>query len=614
MIAIHTLILIFASCLLTADAADYLSPEYSAGTPDGKTLFVTCATSDSLLLFDTVHRKLSGEWILRCKPSGVAAVGDDTVYVTGGGIAGMLYKLGAQGKPVGEVATGHTSLSPVVSSDGATVYVLNRFDNSVVAVDAVKMKVIDTVSVVREPHAAALGADGRLLFVVNHLPFCSALNGAVASVVSVIDTQTFKCIKNIPLPNGSTGVRGIAASPDGSYMYVTHTLGRYQLPTTQLERGWMNTAGLSVLNGKTGDYVNTVLLDDLDQGAANPWGVAVSPDGKTLVVAHGGTREISVIDRMALHDRLDKALKNERVTATTHTAGDVPNDLAFLSGIRRRVKLAGDGPRGVVIAGACAYTCLYYSDSLAGVSLGNSKSSPFYLQLRQHPHPEKDPVRRGEMLWNDGSICFQEWQSCASCHPDGRTDGLNWDLLNDGIGNPKQTKSLVYCHLTPPTMVTAVRPDMEACNRKGLTHILFVVRPEEDARCIDAYVRSLKPVPSPYLVNGQLSKNAEKGAKLFVSAGCAICHPTDKRGPDGERLFSDLKKHNLGLGRDNESDRAFDTTTLVETWRTAPYLYDGRALTMEELLTTCNPKNMHGATKDLTKEEIKALAEYVLSL
>jgi len=154
---------------------------------------------------------------------------------------------------------------------------------------------------------------------------------------------------------------------------------------------------------------------------------------------------------------------------------------------------------------------------------------------------------------------------------------------------------------------------MATCNRKGMTHIQFVVRPEEDALCIDEYVKSLKPVPSPYLVKGSLSKNAKKGEKLFKKAGCAECHPSGRDGPKGERLFTNLKKYNLELGVGNEEGREFDTPALVETWRTAPYLYDGRALTMEEVLTACNPKETHGATKNLKPEEIKALAEYILS-
>ena len=38
------------------------------------------------------------------------------------------------------------------------------------------------------------------------------------------------------------------------------------------------------------------------------------------------------------------------------------------------------------------------------------------------------------------------------------------------------------------------------------------------------------------------------------------------------------------------------------------------ALTMEEVLTTANPGDRHGETSKLSKEEIKDLAEYVLSL
>lgn len=591
----------------------YLSPEYLATAPDGKTVYVTAATSSKLLVFDAAGSKVAGEWGLKCDPSGVAVAADGTVYVTGGGVEGMLYKLSPAGKVVGKVAVGHTPMAPVVSPDGLTVYVLNRFNNSVSAVDAAKMKVRATVPVLREPHAAVLGAGGKLLFVANHLPACRATDDVVSAAVSVIDTATFKVVKNVPLPNGSTGVRGIGASPDGKAVYVTHTFGRYQLPTTQLERGWMNTAGLSVLSGETGDYVNTALLDDVDLGAANPWGVAVTPDGKSLLVAHAGTREVSIIDREALHARLEKAAKNEKVTEVTKSAADVPNDLSFLVTIRRRVKVNGDGPRGLAIADGRILAACYFADALAEIKLADAAPKASLLPLGPAVDLSKDRVRRGEMLWNDGAMCFQQWQSCASCHPDGRTDGLNWDLVNDGIGNPKQTKNMVYSHLTPPTMVTGIREDMATCNRKGMTHIQFVVRPEEDGLCLDAYVMSLKPVPSPYLEGGSLSREAKRGAKVFKKAGCAECHPSSKDGPKGERLFTNLKKYDLGLGVGNEEGRQFDTTTLVETWRTAPYLYDGRALTMTDVLTVCNPKDTHGATKNLTPEEIKALAAYVLS-
>jgi len=69
-----------------------------------------------------------------------------------------------------------------------------------------------------------------------------------------------------------------------------------------------------------------------------------------------------------------------------------------------------------------------------------------------------------------------------------------------------------------------------------------------------------------------------------------------------------LKTHDVGTGKDLDKDQRFDTPTLVEIWRTAPYLYDGRAYTIEEVLTTFNPGDKHGVTSNLTEAEIKDLS------
>lgn len=621
-----------------AETGLYLSPEQIAVSPKNHCFYVTTATAPNVFVVDSGTKKVSAVWTLKRKrsnglwrflglndqsrdarfqttvgSSGVTVAPDSSVYVTAGGADGVLYHLSAEGQVVATAATGHTPMSPVVTADGGEVYVLNRFNHTVTVFDTATLKTLATIPVLREPVAAAM-ENGKLLFVANLLPAGRSTDDVVAAHVSVIDTAKKVVTQTCRLPNGSTGVRGICASPDGKVIYVSHTFGRYQLPTTQLERGWMNTAGLSIFNGKTGAYINTVLLDDVDLGAANPWGVTVSPDGKSLIVAHSGTHELSIIDRQGLHERLEKAAKKERVTEVTKSAEDVPNDLSFLVSLRRRIRLPGNGPRGIVCLGDMVYAALYYSEEIVGVPLVGPAGKPFSIKLADTTKvPQDDPVRQGEIFWNDATLCFQQWQSCASCHPDGRMDGLNWDLVNDGIGNPKQTKSMVYCHLTPPTMITGIRADMQTCNRKGLTHIQFVVRPEEDALCLDAYVKSIKPEPSPYLIKGDLSSRAKRGRKIYRKVGCAECHPDEASGPQGEYLLTNLQKYDLGLGVGNAEGCEFDTPTLVENWRTAPYLYDGRALTLTELLTTCNPKDTHGAVKSLTPEEVKDLVEYVLS-
>jgi cytochrome c peroxidase len=69
----------------------------------------------------------------------------------------------------------------------------------------------------------------------------------------------------------------------------------------------------------------------------------------------------------------------------------------------------------------------------------------------------------------------------------------------------------------------------------------------------------------------------------------------------------------VGTGKDVDKDVKFDTPTLVEVWRTAPYLYDGRAANIKEVLTTHNPDDKHGLTSNLTNNEIEDLAQFVLS-
>ena len=117
---------------------------------------------------------------------------------------------------------------------------------------------------------------------------------------------------------------------------------------------------------------------------------------------------------------------------------------------------------------------------------------------------------------------------------------------------------------------------------------------------MDAYLKALKPVPSPYLVDGELSELAQEGRKVFEKMKCGECH--------SGTYYTDMKMHRIG--EDIEFEKGWDTPTLREVWRTAPYLFDGRAATMEEVFSV----HKHGITKKVSAKEIKALTEYVNSL
>jgi len=357
----------------------------------------------------------------------------------------------------------------------------------------------------------------------------------------------------------------------------------------------------------------------VDNGAANPWAVGCTNDGKYVCVTHAGTDELSLIDVNAMLEKIRKYHADEKNsqgssagqsnyggygTSSTPTS-NIPNELSFLYGIRQRIKLHGKGPRALAIIGSNIYVAEYFTDSLTVVDI-NKTSGIKTTALQLGPTPQLTQKRRGEMLFHDASLCFQHWHSCASCHPGGaRVDALNWDLLNDGLGNPKNTKNLLFAHRTPPAMITGVRENAEMAVRSGIRHILFAVRPEEEVVSIDEYLKSLKPIPSPYLVKGKLSASAKRGRKIYSKARCDSCHTG--------ALHTDLQQHNVGTGDGLDIDRKFDTPSLVEAWRTAPYLYDGRAATIEEVIAIYNSDDKHGQTSNLSVKEITDLANFVLS-
>ena len=57
-----------------------------------------------------------------------------------------------------------------------------------------------------------------------------------------------------------------------------------------------------------------------------------------------------------------------------------------------------------------------------------------------------------------------------------------------------------------------------------------------------------------------------------------------------------------------EVGKKMDVPTLIEIWRTAPYLYDGRCATMKDML------KVHGPRTRVSEKEIEELEEYILSL
>ncbi len=615
LLSLAAMILAVAGSPLAAGAADWLGPSAVTASTDGKHLFVACRDANEVLVVDSASGEVAGKIPVPAPPMGMALSPDGKLlYVTCAAPKSTVAVIDTEKKEVVDsIPAGHTATGIAVTPDNAKLYVCNRFNDEVAVIDRASKEVVAKVRMIREPHGAVITPDGATVFVINHLPLDPCDEFDVAIEVAVINTAD-NTVENIRLPNGSTHVRDIAISPDGKYVYVPHILSRYQMPTTQLERGWMNTNALSIIDAVEKKHINTVLLDDVDLGAANPWGVATNADGSLICVSHAGTQELSVIDANALMEKLagipeepDPEQMADRSIYASVRQADVPNDLAFLVGLRRRIKLEGNGAHGVAVIGDRAFVAMHFTDNLSAVDL-EDRPGRLVSSIPLGPTPQMTIQRRGEMLFNDADLCFQNWQSCGSCHPDARVDALNWDLLNDGIGNPKNTKTMLLAHQTPPSMAEGVRVNAEEAVRAGITNIQFAVRPEEDAVAIDEFLKSLKPVASPYLVDGELSPAAERGKKIFFDekVGCGRCHP--------EPLYTDNLFHDVGSRGWFTRTDAFVTPTLVEVWRTAPYMHDGKWLTIEDLIKKGRHGDKGGDLSGLTDEQIDDLVEFVLSL
>ena len=98
------------------------------------------------------------------------------------------------------------------------------------------------------------------------------------------------------------------------------------------------------------------------------------------------------------------------------------------------------------------------------------------------------------------------------------------------------------------------------------------------------------------------------GKRLFASdrVGCHKCHPPP--------LYTDRKVHKVGTKSPPGYSDRFDTPTLVEAWRTAPYLHGGRYVTIKELIAKGKHGKSRGRIDKLSEQEIDDLAEFVLSL
>ncbi len=186
--------------------------------------------------------------------------------------------------------------------------------------------------------------------------------------------------------------------------------------------------------------------------------------------------------------------------------------------------------------------------------------------------------------------------ACASCHPEGREDGLVWDFAEFG---KRRTQNLSGDILSrAPYHWTG-----DEASLPTLMDDVFGVRmaggtlSERQRRSLGPWLNRL-PAPSPAYAADVTQ--VERGKELFVSSGCAGCH--------NGSILTNNSIVDVGTGG------AFKVPSLMGIGARAPFLHDGCAKTLTDRFTTCGNSALHGATQNLTATQIADLVSYLETL
>jgi YVTN family beta-propeller protein len=473
---------------------------------------------------------------------------------------------------------------------GKTLFVSCEADVTLVPVDLERHKVGKTIPLSRRPQVLCPDDDGRTLLI-----------GADDSrwIGLRYEPETGEEHNVLAPPRVRSSQRGNA----GGFSVTREP--RNQLPATQTAQSWVffNSIRHHQFPNEFGWNATETLLpvDEPQNSYGDLEQVRYSPAAERAFVVSAAANAVLVIDhRRVSHVLSPQRSLVERVGYRENAVRDLAISREYViariptQANPRRLTLSGDGKTLVVSN--------YLSDSLTVIDTKALKV------IRHIPlgGPEPDAVRRGEILFNSGKMTFHGQFTCASCHPNGGSDGLTWDLTRDGVGNFKKTKSLFGVKDTAPYGWEGSSPTLED-RIAGTLRTLHQHEPEgTEVADIAAYLRSLPP-PRPLPVKDEDKPAVARGEKLFGDkAQCAKCH----QGP----TFQDGKAHDVGTRGETDTTNHFDTPSLRGVGRERIFLHDGRARTLEEVLTKYNEQKKHGAAHQLSKDELADLLEYLSSL
>ena len=224
-----------------------------------------------------------------------------------------------------------------------------------------------------------------------------------------------------------------------------------------------------------------------------------------------------------------------------------------------------------------------------------------------HLGPMRPPTlaEKGEMAFYDGHLSMDGWMSCHSCHVDGHTNGQLNDNLSDGsYETSKRVLSLLGRAGTAPFAWGGTSAMLEDQVRRSIQKTMRFRGeiPPGTERAMAAFLRTLEPPPGIDAARGRVDRHrVERGKALFGTLGCADCHVPPR--------YTSEETYDVGLV-DERGMRMFNPPTLLGVSQRHRWLHDGRAGSLEEVLT----RFRHKLDRDLEPDELADLVAFLRQL
>ena len=586
----------------------YLSPIEMVLSPDGHRLYVVCQAADELRVVDIESGKVVTAVPLGRAPRGITLSPDGTqIYVTNSTDDTVSVIDASLLKVTRTMPTGFEPAGVVSDMTGQTLYVANRLSNDISVIDLRTGQETKRLLAGRGASYLALSPDGKFIYGTHIYPNPKPFRSPPNSEITVIDTAQQTVVERKPLHNVA-GVFHIALSADGKLGAAAQLRPKNLIPLAHVEHGWVFGNSLTLFGEDVGGTVQ-VPIDELDRYYSLPWSVVITPDKSKMFVTTAASESVTVIDvaRLLGFARAHREpFVNDLSASANYVAARIP---------------VGHNPRGALLSKDARR--LYVANRLDdNISVIDTQSNRVVSTIDLGGPKTINALRRGERLFFTADYAFQGHFGCSNCHLDATIDGLQWDLEPDGFGKDiVDNRLLENLAGTEPFKWNGGNPDMPTECGPRTEKYFFRSQSFTDHELTDlvTFVYSLPYRPNRHRqANAELSPVQERGKAIFdrtqskngqpipQTNQCSYCHSGPK--------FTNQKQFDVGTGKPTDRSPIIDVPQLPNVMDSAPYLHDGSAQSLEEIWTVYNPKDKHGVSNDLTKDELNDLIEYLKTL